>query len=112
MYTKENYEKDLGFIEKMDHLVSRRIEFIAYFFAFAVTVMYSKRYALLPFDYRSIAKIVIASAVMGVFVMIANPYGILNMVIVIAVAVVIYFIVLFLLRGIDKKEINLIKGMI
>jgi len=33
-------------------------------------------------------------------------------VIVIAVAVVIYFIVLFLLRGIDKKEINLIKGMI
>lgn len=83
-----------------------------YFFAFAVTVIYSKRYALLPFDYMSIAKIVIASAVMGVFVMIANPYGILNMVIVIAVAVVIYFIVLFLLRGIDKKEINLIKGMI
>ncbi|WP_303805682.1 GGDEF domain-containing protein [Ruminococcus flavefaciens] len=35
MYTKENYEKDLGFIEKMDHLVSRRIEFIAYFFALA-----------------------------------------------------------------------------
>jgi O-antigen/teichoic acid export membrane protein len=83
-----------------------------YLFAFAVTIIYSKRYARLPFDYKSIAKIVIASVIMGIFVMVANPYGILNMVIVIAVAVVIYFIVLFLLKGIDKKEIGLIKSMI
>ena len=31
---------------------------------------------------------------------------------VVAVAVVIYFAVLVLLKGIDKKEIDLIKGMI
>lgn len=83
-----------------------------YFFAFAVTLIYSKRYARLPFDYKSIVKIVIASVIMGIFVFVANPYGILNMVIVIAVAVVIYFVVLFLLKGIDKNEVNLIKSMI
>ena len=49
---------------------------------------------------------------MGIFVKIVNPYGIFDMLIVIAVAVVIYFAVLILLKGIDKKEINLIKGMI
>ena len=85
---------------------------ICYFFAFAVTLVYSRRYARLPFDYKSIAKILIASVIMGIFVKVANPYGIFNILIVIAIAVVIYFVVLFLLKGIDKKEIELIKGMI
>ena len=49
---------------------------------------------------------------MGVFVIFANPTGIINILIVVAVAVAIYFAVVFLLKGIDKKEINLIKGMI
>ena len=35
MYTKEKYENDLKFIGKIDQLVSRRIEFLAYFFALA-----------------------------------------------------------------------------
>ena len=74
--------------------------------------IYSKKYARLPFDYKSIAKILIASVIMGIFVKIANPYGIVNILIVIAIAVLIYFVALFLLKGIDKKEIELIKGMI
>lgn len=35
MYTREKYEKDLQFIEKIEHLKSNRIEFIAYFFVLA-----------------------------------------------------------------------------
>ena len=77
-----------------------------------MTLIYSKRYARLPFDYKSIFKILIASAVMGVFVSFANPSGIMNILIVVVVAVVIYFAVLFILKGIDKKEIDLIKSMI
>ena len=83
-----------------------------YFFAFAVTLFYSKKYARLPFDYKSIAKIISASVIMGVFVVIANPVGIVSIVIVVALSVVIYFAVLILLKGIDKKEINLIKSMV
>ena len=85
---------------------------VCYFFAFAVTLFYCKQYARLPFDYKSIAKILIASIIMGIFVTFANPTGIINILIVVGVAVVIYFVVLLLLKGIDKKEINLIKGMI
>lgn len=85
---------------------------MCYFFAFAVTLFYCRKYARLPFDYKSIAKIIIASAVMGIFVIIANPMGIMNILIVVIVSVAIYFAVLFLLKGIDKKEINLIKSMI
>ena len=85
---------------------------ICYFFAFAVTLIYSKRYARLPFDYKSIAKILVASIIMGIFVSFANPTGIISILIVIAVAVVIYFIILILLKGINKKEVDLIKSMI
>lgn len=85
---------------------------LCYFFAFVVTVFYSKKYARLPFDYKSIAKIIIASVIMGAFVIIANPMEIVNILIVVAVSVVIYFAVLILLKGIDKKEVNLIKSMI
>ena len=49
---------------------------------------------------------------MGIFVFFANPVGIISILVVVAVAVVIYFVVLILLKGIDKKEIDLIKGMI
>ena len=85
---------------------------VCYFFAFAVTLIYSKRYARLPFDYKSIAKIIIASIVMGIFVVVANPMGIISILIVVAVAVVIYFAALLILKGIDKKEIDLIKSMV
>ena len=85
---------------------------LCYFFAFAVTLIYSKKYASLPFDYKSIVKIIVSSVIMGIFVFIANPTGIINILIVIAVAVVIYFVALILLKGIDKKEVDLIKSMI
>ena len=89
-----------------------RATLICYFLAFAVTLIYSKKYASLPFDFKSIIKILLASAVMGIFVKIANPFGLINVIVVIAVAAAIYSAILILLKGIDKKEINLIKSMI
>ena len=85
---------------------------VCYFFAFAVTLIYSNKSATLPFDYKSILKIIIASLIMGVFVKFTNPNGIINILIVIFIAVLIYFVVLFALKTVDRKEIELIKGMI
>ena len=85
---------------------------VCYFFAFIVTLFYSNKFAELPFDYKSIVKIIFASCVMGVFVKFINPIGIINILIVILCAVVIYFVILLLLKAIDKNEINLIKSMI
>lgn len=84
---------------------------ICYIIAFAVTIYYSKQYDALPFDYKAIIKIIIASVVMGIFVSIANPSGIINIVIVVIIAVLIYFAILFAIKGIDRKEVNLFKEM-
>ena len=85
---------------------------ICYLFAFLVTLYYSSKFIKLPFDVKSIIKIIISSIIMGIFLNIMNPQGIINIILVILVSIAIYFIVLFLLKGINKKEINLIKSMI
>lgn len=85
---------------------------ICYIMAFAVTVYHSRKYAKLPFDYKAIAKIIVASVIMGIFVEIAHPTGLVNIIIVVVIAVVIYFAALFLIKGINKKEINLFKEML
>ncbi len=88
------------------------VTLICYFFAFVTTVIYSKRYAALPFDLNSIVKIILASIVMGVFVMMANPSGIINIFIIVLLAIVIYFVLILLTKAIDKDEINLLKDML
>ena len=47
MYTEEKYQKDLAFLEKMNHLISQRIEFLAYFVAFSACLAVHIAYLLL-----------------------------------------------------------------
>lgn len=88
------------------------VTLLCYIIAFAVTIIYSKKYSKLPFDYQAIGKILIASIIMGIFVKIANPAGFVNIFIVILIAIAIYFVAIFLLKGINKKEIDMLKEMI
>ncbi len=47
MYTKEKYNKDLTFIKKIDHLISHKIEFLAYFIGFSACLAVHIAYLLL-----------------------------------------------------------------
>ncbi len=88
------------------------VTMICYFIAFIITIFYSKKYIELPFEYNSLVKTILASVIMGIFVFIMNPSGILNVLITIAIAVAIYFVALFLLKGIEKEEFKFFKEMI
>ncbi|MCL2687404.1 MAG: polysaccharide biosynthesis C-terminal domain-containing protein [Methanobrevibacter sp.] len=85
---------------------------VCYFIAFLITVYYSKKYFELPFEYKSIAKIIISSVIMGLIVAIINPSGILNVLIVVFIGIAIYFTILFLIKGIKKEEFNFFKKML
>ena len=39
MYTKEKYNRDLMFIEKIDHLISQKIEYLTYFVGFSACLI-------------------------------------------------------------------------
>jgi O-antigen/teichoic acid export membrane protein len=88
------------------------VTLICYLFAFLVTATYSRKRFKLPFDIKDLSKIVISSVIMGIFVKIANPSGLINILVVILIAVAIYFVLLFLLKGIVKKEVDIFKEMI
>lgn len=81
------------------------VTLICYVFAFIITAYHSKKYLELPFEYNSLVKTVIAAVIMGIFVMIINPYGIINVLITIIIGVFVYFGVLFLIKGIEKEEL-------
>lgn len=57
-------------------------------------------------------KTIIASTIMGIFVYILNPSGIMNVLVTILLAVAIYFGILFLIKGIEKEEFDFFKKMI
>ena len=47
MPKEQSYEKDLQFIEKIDKLVSRKVEFMAYFFSLAACLAAHTLYLIL-----------------------------------------------------------------
>ncbi|WP_263640835.1 polysaccharide biosynthesis C-terminal domain-containing protein [Methanobrevibacter arboriphilus] len=82
------------------------VTLFCYFIALLITVFYSRKYLELPYDYISMIKIAISSIIMGIVVAIINPNGIWNVLITIIIGIVVYLLVLFLIKGINKEELN------
>ncbi|WP_297980624.1 flippase [uncultured Methanobrevibacter sp.] len=85
---------------------------ISYIIAFTVTAIASKKVMRLPFNIKELSKIILASAIMGAVVYIMHPIGIFNVLISIAVGVIVYFVLLFILKGITLKEIAIFKDLL
>ncbi|MBF4468622.1 MAG: polysaccharide biosynthesis C-terminal domain-containing protein [Methanobrevibacter arboriphilus] len=88
------------------------VTLLCYLIALLITVFYSRKYLELPYDYISMIKIAISSIIMGIVVAIINPNGIWNVLITIIIGILVYFSVLFLIKGINKEELNFFKTMI
>ena len=85
---------------------------ICYILAFSVTAIASRKTMRLPFDMKELLKIIISSAIMGMIVYFMHPNGIINVLISIAVGVIVYFAIIFILKGITRKEIAFFKNLI
>ena len=85
---------------------------LCYALAFVVTAHESRKTMRLPFDIRELLKIVVSSIIMGAVVYMMNANDILSILIAVAVGVIIYFVCIFLLKGISKNEIGIFKGLI
>jgi O-antigen/teichoic acid export membrane protein len=88
------------------------VTMICYIIAFLITGHYSKKHLKLPFEYKSLIKTIVASTVMGIVILFINPSGIINVLATILIGVVVYFTVLFLIKGIEKEEFHFFKQMI
>ena len=62
-------------------------------------------------DLKFISKCIIASILMGFVVWQTNPYGAINILTSIGVAVVVYFGAMVLLKGFTREELRFFRGL-
>ncbi|HEC92835.1 MAG TPA: flippase, partial [Candidatus Atribacteria bacterium] len=72
---------------------------IAYIFAFTLLIYYAFKYLKFNIDFYFIMKSILASIIMSLVIIKSNPVGALNILIVIGVCAVVYFVILLLLKG-------------
>jgi O-antigen/teichoic acid export membrane protein len=84
---------------------------LAFSFAFFATSYYAKRYLDYHLDYVFILKSIIASIVMSILLMILNPEGTLSLLSAILAASLVYFVVLFVIKGVNTQEIEFFKKL-
>jgi O-antigen/teichoic acid export membrane protein len=79
--------------------------------ASVITVRLSFRYLRFEIGLTFIIKSIVAAVIMALILWQLNPIGTLNVLISIGVGAVIYFIILILLKGIEREELGFIKSL-
>jgi O-antigen/teichoic acid export membrane protein len=85
---------------------------ISYLVAFSLFTIYCFKYFAFTLDKKFITKSVLAAFLMGIILLKLNQTYISNILITLLMGIVIYFSVLFSLKGFSKKEIKFFKKLI
>ncbi len=83
----------------------------AYTLAFILTVNYSNKVFKLDLNVIFIFKSIIASIIMSLLIIALHPQGILNILITIILATIIYLFFLLILGGVDRRELVLLRNI-
>ncbi len=82
---------------------------VAYAFTLLMTIFYSQKYIKLQFNIKFTVKSLFASILMSLIIIFVNPTSIMGIVTVIAVCAAVYLIVIYILKGISREEIEFFK---
>jgi O-antigen/teichoic acid export membrane protein len=85
---------------------------VAYTFAFVLTTIATRSYATSIFDWPFILKCIIATTWVGVWLTFIAPRGWLAIILNVVVCAAGYFMLLFIMRAFDKKEIAFAKNLL
>jgi O-antigen/teichoic acid export membrane protein len=85
---------------------------LSFGFSFLVTAYCAMRYLCFDFDYYFVLKSILASIVMSIFLIWLSPEGTVNLLLSVLIAALIYFVVLFALRGLDEQEIKFFRDLL
>jgi O-antigen/teichoic acid export membrane protein len=85
---------------------------LAFAFALCATAYYARKYLEIHFDFIFLLKSFLASVIMSLFLISVRHSGSWSLIITVCLAAMIYFITLFLLKGISKQEIDFFKKLL
>ncbi|MDD4651097.1 MAG: oligosaccharide flippase family protein [Methanothrix sp.] len=84
---------------------------VAFGFAFFAASYHANRFLYYHLDYIFIIKSITASIMMTILLLLLKPEGTVGLLSAILAASLVYFAVLFLIKGVDKKEIDFFKNL-
>jgi O-antigen/teichoic acid export membrane protein len=106
-----NIGLNLLFIPKLGILGAAITTLFAYTLTFALTCYYSLKEISFEIDWKFISKSIFASILMSLFIVWFNPFGLSKTLIAIFLGVLIYGALIYLLKGITKKEALFFKNL-
>jgi len=87
---------------------------IGFLINFIITVYYSAKYIKFDSNLKFIMKSLVSSSIMSLLIFYLNPFNLNDLLFTIAVSAGLYFVIIFLFKGINKEEIrfflNLLKN--
>jgi O-antigen/teichoic acid export membrane protein len=82
---------------------------ISYVLMLAIGILISRQFIKLSVDWVAMAKSLGASIIMALVIFFLDPEGMFEIVAVIVVGIVAYFVALYLMKGFDRMEIDIIR---
>lgn len=83
----------------------------AFGFAFFITAYFANRYIYFHFDYKFLLKSIIASIVMSILLLLMSPEGAISLLAAVLAAALVYFVILFAMKGVKTQEIDFFKNL-
>jgi O-antigen/teichoic acid export membrane protein len=88
------------------------VTLLSYMFSFILITVYTSRDFDFDFDLKFILKSILASIVMSVIIVNFHPTNIVDIIIAILISVITYFLILILIKGINREEFKLLKSIL
>lgn len=107
-----NIGLNLFFIPKFGILGAALTTLISYLFSFILTWHYSFKELSFQIDWKFILKSFLASGLMSIFLILFRPAGLVGISLTIFLGGFLYFSLIFLFRGFNSKEFDLLKSLI
>lgn len=85
---------------------------LSYFIMMVIMYHISKKFLVFDLNLKFITKCTIASIIMIMIIWLINPAGFLYTIITILIGIAVYFSILFLLKGLSKKEIKKLLSLV
>ena len=110
-----NLGLNIIFVPRIGIMGAAATTLVAYSLAFILSAYYSFKYLVFPVDGSFILKCLVASAIMGVVVIIGGSQmsgGLVGIILLVGISALIYGAGLFILQGFKKEEIRFFRGLL
>ncbi len=107
-----NLSLNILFVPIFGILGAAAITLVAYLVAFILTILYASKQFKFDFDLMFIVKSLVASIVMASIIIWMNPQGVINIITTVIISTVVYFVVLIILKGINREEFEFIRQLL